>query len=139
MIRVKNEAGKFTAEKVFSMTSSEWNSEAHTPILLQDRLFAVGKKENGLFTCLDLDGKQVWTSRDKSSYGLGGYLLADNMFFVLEGKTGTLRLLDANTKEYKELASASLLKGPDVWAPPALSNGKLLVRDLNRLLCLQVK
>ena len=85
-----------------------------------------------------MDGNQVWTSRDKASFGLGSYLLADGMFYVLEGKTGILRLLEANTTEYKELASAAVLTGPDVWAPLALSDGKLLVRDMAKMVCLEV-
>jgi outer membrane protein assembly factor BamB len=65
-------------------------------------------------------------------------MLADGMFFILDGKTGMLRLLEANTKQYKELASAQILGGEDVWGPIALSNGKLVIRDMNQMICLQV-
>ena len=99
----------------------------------------MGKKERGLFTCLSLEGKQVWTSAGKAAFELGGYILADGMFFVLEGKTGMLRLIEANAAAYKELAAAQVLKGADVWAPPALSNGKLVIRDMAKMICLQVK
>jgi outer membrane protein assembly factor BamB len=61
------------------------------------------------------------------------------MFFVLEGDTGMLRLIDANTTGYKELASAKLLSGPDVWGPMALSDGKLVLRDMTRMICLDVR
>lgn len=138
MVRVTPKDDAFLAEKVFSLTTDEWNSETHTPIFHQNHLFAVGKKRRGLFTCLDLEGKQVWTSQGQASFGLGSYILADGMFFVLEGKTGTLRLLDANTTAYKELASAQVLSGHDVWAPLALSDGKLVIRDLARMVCLDV-
>jgi outer membrane protein assembly factor BamB len=138
MIRVKHEADAFRAEKVFSLESNEWNSETHTPILNNGHLYAVGKKRRGLFTCLDLDGKRVWDSKGHASFGLGSYLLADGMFFILEGKTGTLRLLDANASEYTELASAKVLNGPDVWAPMALSDGKLVIRDMLKMVCLDV-
>ena len=49
-----------------------------------------------------------------------------------------LRLIEANTKEYKELASAQILKDEDVWGPMALSNGKLIIRDNKEMVCLQV-
>jgi len=138
MIRVKRDGDALTAEKVFNLEANDWNSETHTPILHNGHLFAVGKKRRGLFTCLDFDGKQVWTSQGRASFGLGSYLMADGMFYILEGKTGTLRLLDANASEYTELASAKVLDGPDVWAPLALSDGKLLVRDMAKLVCLDV-
>ena len=86
------------------MKKNEWNSEVHTPIVYKGHMFAVGKKKRGLFTCLSFDGKEVWTSDGKASFGLGSFLLADGMFFVLEGDTGMLRLIEASTTEYKELA-----------------------------------
>ena len=138
MIRVTRDGGAFKAERVFTLAPQTWNSETHTPIVYQDHLFAVGKKRRGLFTCLDLRGNQVWTSKDRASFGLGSYIFADGMFFVLEGKTGVLRLLEANVSEYRELASAQMLTGPDVWAPLALSDGKLLIRDMGKMICVDV-
>ena len=61
------------------------------------------------------------------------------MFLILEGKTGMLRLLEASTTQYHELASAQVLKGPDVWGPLALADGRLVVRDLGRMVCLDLK
>lgn len=138
MFRITGSGDNFQAEKVFELSPNEWNSEVHTPILFENHLFAVGKKSRGLFTCLNRDGEMVWTSKGKSSFGLGSFLLADGMFFILEGKTGLLRLIEANTKEYRELASAQILSGHDVWAPMALSDGKLVIRDLGKMVCLDV-
>ncbi len=112
--------------------------EVHTPILLQDHFFAVGRKKRGLLTCLDLDGNVIWTSRGKASFGLGSTLLADGLLFILEGKTGTLRLLDINAGEYRELDHAQVLSGHDVWAPMALSDGKLVLRDMGKMVCIEV-
>ncbi|MCP3960978.1 MAG: PQQ-binding-like beta-propeller repeat protein [bacterium] len=138
MLRVRNGDGSFTAEEVFVHAPDTWNSEVQTPIVHDGHFFAVGKKKRGLFTCLDGDGKAVWTSEGKASFGLGSFLLADGMFFILEGRTGMLRLLEASTTGYQELASAQVLGGHDVWAPLALSGGKLVIRDLERMVCLQV-
>lgn len=139
MIRVTSGAAGFAAEKVFMLPWAEWNAEVHTPILYQGHMFAVGKKSRGLFTCLDLNGKVVWTSEGKAAFGLGSFLLADGMFFVLEGDTGMLRLLEAGTTGYRELASAPVLGGKAVWAPMALSDGKLVLRDMTKMVCVQVR
>jgi len=138
MIRVKRDGETFTAERVFDLPTQEWNSEVHTPIVHEGHLFAIGKKKRGLFTCLDLDGKQVWTSEGSASFGLGSFMLADGMFLVLEGKTGVLRLLEANTSEYKEVSNAQVLSGPEVWSPMALSGGKLVLRDMTKMVCIEV-
>jgi outer membrane protein assembly factor BamB len=139
MVRVRKNGAAFRAEPVFDMVNNEWNSEVHTPIVHDGHFFAVGKKRRGLFTCLTFDGKEVWSSDGKASFELGSFLYADGMFFILEGKTGVLRLLEASTTDYKELASAQVLSGPDVWGPMALSDGKLIVRDMTKMVCLDVR
>lgn len=139
MVRVRPAGGVFRAEAVFDMKNNEWNSEVHTPIVHKGHLFAVGKKKRGLFTCLNFEGKTVWDSDGKASFELGSFMLADNMFFVLEGKTGMLRLIEASTTAYKELAQAQVLSGQDVWGPMALSDGKLVLRDLTKMVCIDVR
>jgi outer membrane protein assembly factor BamB len=139
MVRVRRTGETFKAEAQFDMKSNEWNSEVHTPIVYKGHMFAVGKKKRGLFTCLSLEGNPVWTSEGKASFGLGSYMMADGMFFVLEGDTGKLRLIEANTTGYNELASAQVLAGEEVWGPMALSDGKLVLRDLTKMICLDVR
>ena len=145
MIQVEKGASGFTAKKLYDLTAAQFNSEVHTPILYKNHLFAVGSKTRGRFTCLGLDGKAVWQSPVVSgdpaatkTFELGAFMLADGMFFALDGVSGLLRLLEASTTQYKELASAQILAGGDVWGPMALSNGKLIIRDMSQMICLQV-
>jgi outer membrane protein assembly factor BamB len=139
MVRVRGSGENFKAEPVFDMKFNEWNSEVHTPIVYKGHMFAVGKKRRGLFTCLNFDGKEVWTSDGKASFGLGSYLLADGMFLALDGDTGKLRLIEASITGYKELASAQVLGGNEVWGPMALSGGRLVLRDLTKMVCVDVR
>lgn len=139
MIRVRDDGGTFKTECLFDLTNNEWNSEVHTPIVHKGHLFAVGKKKRGLFTCLDFEGKEVWTSEGRASFGLGSFMLADGMFLVMDGNSGKLRLIEASTTAYNELASAQVLRGQEVWAPMALSEGKLVLRDLTRMICLDLR
>jgi outer membrane protein assembly factor BamB len=139
MVRVRRTGEAFKAEAVFDMKNNEWNSEVHTPIVYKGHLFAVGKKKRGLFTCLSFDGKEVWTSEGKASFGLGSFMMADGMFFVLDGDTGKLRLIEASTTGYNELAGAQVLSGQEVWGPMALSDGKLVLRDLTKMVCVDVR
>jgi outer membrane protein assembly factor BamB len=145
MYQVQKSASGFEVQKMYELGAKQFNSEVHTPILYQNHLFAVGSTTRGRFTCLSLDGKVVWQSPVASgdaanarTFGLGGFILADGMFFVLDADSGMLRLIEANTKEYKELASTQILEGEEVWGPPALSNGRLIIRDMAKMVCLQV-
>jgi outer membrane protein assembly factor BamB len=36
------------------------------------------------------------------------------------------------------LGSSQVLSGHDVWGPMALSNGKLVLRDLTKMVCINV-
>jgi outer membrane protein assembly factor BamB len=146
MVQVEKSASGFSARKLYALKDTEFNSEAQTPILHQNHIFAVGSMTRGRFMCLGLDGKIVWQSpvsaenpKESRTFGLGTFLLADGMFFTLDGNSGMLRLIEASIKGYKELASAQILKGEeDVWGPMALSNGKLIIRDMGEMVCLQV-
>jgi outer membrane protein assembly factor BamB len=145
MYQIERNSTGFTARKLYELTSAQFNSEAQTPILFRNHLFAVSSKTRGRFTCLGLDGKVVWQSpvvagdaNASRTFDLGAFLLADGMFFALDGRSGILRLIEADTREYRELASAQILKGEDVWGPMALSDGKLIIRDMSQMVCLQV-
>ena len=145
MYQVEKTGTGFAARKLYSLSSNEFGSEAQTPMLFQNHLFAVSSKnKRGRFTCLGLDGKVVWESPltgDEAvsrTFDLGGFLLADGLFYILDGKSGMLRLVEANTKQYKELASARILEEEDVWGPLALSDGNLIIRDMSQMVCLQV-
>jgi outer membrane protein assembly factor BamB len=139
MVRLKKNGAAFEPEPVFDMKTNEWNSEVHTPIVHKGHMFAVGKKKRGLFTCLTMDGKQVWTTEGKASFGLGSYMMADGMFFVMEGDTGKLHMIEASTTGFNELGVAQVLSGQEVWSPMALSGGRMVLRDLTKMVCVDLR
>jgi len=138
ILRIGRSGESWTAEELVSLPPKLWNSEIQTPIFHNGHIFSVGRLKRGLFTTLDDQGRVVWTSEGRRAFEMGSYLFADGMFFVLEGKTGMLRLVEATSDDYRELASAQVLSGHDVWGPLALSDGKLVIRDMGRMVCLEV-
>ena len=90
--------------------------------------------------CMGLAGQIKWKSSDiegAPKYDRGGILMADGMIYIVDAD-GYLRLVEVNPKEYKELASVKLLGGKEIWAPLVMSDGKLLIRDQEKMLCLDV-
>jgi len=119
----------------------------HAPVLYNSHIYAQSydihgapAKQNGL-VCLDLDGGLKWKSGPEDLYEAGGFLIADGLLFVLNGKTGDLSLAEAAPDGYRRLARAKVLaaEGGTAWAPLALSDGKLLVRDQHAMKCLDVR
>lgn len=139
ILKIAGSGGALEVDQLTAVTPDIWNSEIHTPIVYEGHMFGVGRHKRGLFSCLTDEGEVVWTSDGQATFEQGSYLLADRMFFVLEGKTGMLRLVEARTDKYQELARAQILGGHDVWGPMALSDGKLVLRDMRQMVCLDVK
>jgi hypothetical protein len=87
---------------------------------------------------MDLDGNLLWsTGQTQSNFQLGSIIMVDQKLIVLDGKNGTLHILDPSPKQYQEIATAKILsaKMKQAWAPLAFSNGKLIARDNSEMVC----
>jgi outer membrane protein assembly factor BamB len=51
---------------------------------------------------------------------------------------GALTLAEATPAGYVQLAGAKVLDGPDSWGPMAIASGRLILRDLTRMVCLDI-
>jgi hypothetical protein len=87
---------------------------------------------------VDLQGNVQWESDRK--FQMGSILIADGRLFVLDGSNGDLFMVQATSERYNVLGRATgMLSGREVWAQMAYSDGRLLLRDHDELVCLQVK
>lgn len=136
MLRVSETNGTFAVQPLFRLRARQFGSTQHTPILHRGHLYGV--REDKELCCLNLDGKVVWHSGSAHRFGLGPYLIAGDLLYVL-GDEGDLVLAEASPAGFRPLARAKVLPGPDAWGPLALVNGRLLARDLTRLVCLDVR
>jgi len=135
MLQVKLDQGKWTAGPVWRLKAAAFGSTQHTPVLYQDHLFGV--RADGQFVCLGLDGKIQWESGTANRFGNGPFLLAQGLAYVLNDD-GLMTLVEVSTAAYKPLAKAKVLPGPDSWGPLALADGRLIARDSETMVCLDV-
>ena len=63
---------------------------------------------------------------------------ADDKLLLLSDLRPTWCCSSRTTKEYKELARSKVAKGEQIWAHPALADGKVYFRDDKSLICLQM-
>lgn len=75
---------------------------------------------DGKFICLSLDGKPVWTSDPGQQFGLGSFILADDLIFAMND-SGVLGLIEARPDRYALRAQAQVLRGRESWGPLALA------------------
>jgi outer membrane protein assembly factor BamB len=130
------EAKKGKLEEVWqgdNILSNHYN----TPVLIDGKLFGIdGRQEGGRaqFRCVDWNaGKVRWS---KEAFGCSSLIAADGLLLATP-ENGDVVLIEPSADEYKELARAPVLDSP-VRALPALSGGRLFVRDGKKLVALQV-
>lgn len=153
MIRVDKKAdGSYGVTELFK--HNDFGDHTKPPILFKDYFYAqfsTNGKRDGL-VCMNMEGKVMWKTKNEPKFDKGSMILADGLILATDG-TNKLYLIEPDPTGFKPLASADLLKpggvnasnrmtnfgGPTQnWAPIALADGKLLIRDQSRMICVKV-
>jgi outer membrane protein assembly factor BamB len=135
MLQLRKEGDQLVPRTLFKLEPEVFGATQHTPVPLDNYLYGV--RADGKFVCLTSEGKPVWASGSGQQFGLGAFIMADGLLFAMND-VGLLRLIEATPSKYVLLSQAQVLKGHDSWAPLALAGGRLIVRDLTRMTCLEV-
>ncbi|MCJ7680745.1 MAG: PQQ-like beta-propeller repeat protein, partial [Candidatus Aminicenantes bacterium] len=139
MIKVEKRSGTFVVSEVFK--TEEFGTHVHPAILHEGYLYghcSTNETRDGLM-CLSLDGKVMWNTGRSPLFDKGGFILVDGLFLSMDGNKGWLYLIEPDPKGFKELAKAKLLDTQTCWAPLALADGRLLIRDQEKMKCVVVK
>ena len=144
LVKITEQGGKYDAKIVWKLSDKETLAcEQQTPIYYQKHLFALqarsGRSGDQLFCMNPFDkGKVLWESGNQKKFGYyEPTLLADGKFYVV-GKDASLTMVEASTKEYKELGRCKLLEGKEPWAPIALAGNLMILRDSKVMICIDV-
>ncbi len=144
MLQLKQSGGTYSTEVVQQYKPTNGLAcEQQTPIYWQGHLFGIMPKDGGVyrnqFVCVSPDDvtKILWSSAE-TRFGLGPYIWADGKFYILNDD-GTLFIVEASTKGFKVLDSKTLISdGHDAWAPIALADGYMVLRDAVHMVCINI-
>ena len=136
MLKLTEEGDKIVPKVLFRLTPEVFSSPQHTPVLYRGHLYAV--RPDGQLACASLDGQVVWASGTASVFGLGPFLVADGVLFVMNDD-GLLTMAPASPTGYRPLAQATVVRGHDAWGPMAVAGGRLIARNLTKMVCIDVK
>jgi outer membrane protein assembly factor BamB len=136
MLEIGEQGGKWRINTAFRLDAETFGATQQTPVLHDGHLYGV--RPNGELACLDLLGKVLWTSGTSHRFGLGPFLIADGRIFAMNDH-GELTMARATPEEFRPLAQAKVLDGHDAWGPMAIAGGLLIVRDLTRMVCLDLR
>lgn len=137
MLKLEEQGGKIVPSTVFRLKPDVFGAEQQTPILHDGHFYGV--IPGGELVCLSLEGRQLWRSGGRNRYGLGGYMLADGALWLLND-AGEMSVVEASPGGFRLLSKMEVFEdGHDAWGPPALAGGRLIVRDMKRMACLDVR
>ncbi|MDZ7617019.1 MAG: hypothetical protein U1E05_08445 [Patescibacteria group bacterium] len=110
--------------------------DASTPVLVNGKLFGCW---NSLY-CLDVDSAlaELWCGED-DAYGDYASVIASPERVLVITAQGELLLVDATAAEYTIVSRLQVFaEGTNVLSHPALSGNRLFVRDMTRIVCVDL-
>jgi len=155
MIKVeKKPDGSYGTTELF--TTREFGDQTKPPVQYKGHLYAqygTNSRRDGM-VCMTTEGNILWKTKRSPDFNKGSMILADGLILATDGAQ-TLYLIEPDPAGFKPLASAKILaeggSGSENdpmasrvggrnqnWAPMALADGKLLIRDQARMQCVRV-
>ena len=138
MIRVQKKAdGSYGVTELFK--NADFGSHTQPPILYKDHFYTqytINERSDGM-VCMSMSGQVKWKTGEDPAFVRGGSILVDGLLLATDGNT-TLYVIEPDPSRFKPLASATLLEPGENWAPLALADGNLLIRDQKQLKCVRV-
>jgi outer membrane protein assembly factor BamB len=145
LLQLTENNGQFDVEILKTFRPGEgMSSEQQTPILVDGYMFGVLPKDartlRNQFVCVRPEDPTdvVWASGPTARFGLGPFILADGKFFLLDDDA-TLVIIEKSTSGYVELDRVKLFDGHDAWAPLAIADGYMVLRDADRMICINIR
>ena len=150
MIQVDKKAdGSFEPKELFRTV--EFGDQTKPPVLHNGYFYAqygTNNRRDGL-VCMNMNGEIMWKTKRDPDFNKGSMILVEGLILATDGAKKLL-LIEPDPAGFKPLASAELLAAPPTgegmaarfgtqnWAPIALADGKLLIRDQSRMMCVKV-
>lgn len=139
VIEVKPSGDGFAVEEISK--TKQISCQMQTPILIGEHVYGLdngnGRMEG--MVCADRNGKVVWKSGRRPGFERGQMIYADGKLFVMHGQTGKLHIVKPSPEGFNDVSSTAMLSGRQIWAPMALTDGLMVLRDQSKLKCIDLR
>ena len=140
LVRVMREGDAFAVKPLWR--SAEIGSQTQQPFAIKGFIYALcntNERADGL-VCFASDGQVKWQTGRQPSLDKGSAILTgDGLLYQMDGATGELYIVEPSPEGFKPLDKVKLLGGREIWAPMALSDGKLVIRDQREMKCIDLR
>jgi outer membrane protein assembly factor BamB len=135
MLAIRHIGKEYKPEVLFKLEAKVFGSDQQTPIYYDGEIYGV--RPDGQLVCLDPDGHVRWASSSAHKFGMGPYTIINGLVYVMNDE-GHLTITKATPEAYTQVTEAQVLQGHESWGPMAFASGRLIVRDLTRMACLDI-
>jgi outer membrane protein assembly factor BamB len=138
----KKDDGSFEAKQVWKNPKLTCYFSTPIPVGKKHVYVVTGtaslKNATSALHCVEIEtGKILWTEPKIGKYHAAMLKTGDDKLLLLSD-LGDLILFEPNETAYKELSRSKVVKGEQIWAHPAIVEGKVYFRDEKELICLQM-
>lgn len=114
--------------------NKEMQAHFSSPIFYKGYVY--GNSDPGTLVCIDpKDGTVKWK---KEGFGKGALVGVDGVLIALNGSGGDVVMVKLVPDSYQEIGRFKPLEG-DCWTAPIVTNGRLVVRDKKKIVCVALK
>ena len=139
LLEITKKGDGFEVRELFF--TEEAGSKMHPAVLAGGHFYLNSSGKSRQMQCLTIDGKLAWEEGSAPDFELGGLIMVDGLILNQNGKNGDIHLIEPSPDGYKELGKASFFDAAksQAWAPLAFSRGKLIIRDLEKMVCIDLR
>ncbi|MYC68776.1 MAG: PQQ-binding-like beta-propeller repeat protein [Acidobacteriia bacterium] len=132
LLRLESTGGSTTASEVYF--NRDMRNHYSSSVLIDDHLYGFSGR---ILTAMEFEtGELAWRDR---SVGKGQMIYADGRFYILSDD-GVVGLVEPDPSEYREVSRFEIgSRDYPTWTLPVISDGKLYLRDQERLYAYSIK
>jgi outer membrane protein assembly factor BamB len=139
MLEITKENDAFFVKELF--LTEEAGSKMHSAVLFEEHLYLNHTGNPNQMMCLNLEGELVWQKDSAPPFELGALILVNGLIINQNGKNGDIHLVQPSPEGYQERGKASFFnsRNSQAWAPLASSQGRLIIRDQEKMVCVDLR
>ncbi len=141
LVKLSKDGDGVKAEEVYFLRGNVFQNHHGGMILVGDHIYAGARHNNGFPTCIEMKtGEIVWggTTRGPGG-GSAAITFADGKLFF-RYQDGKVALINATTSGYELKGSFKpVFQQGNSWAHPVIADGKMYLREQDKLMCYNVK
>lgn len=139
LLKLTRQDGGVTATPVYILGGSRFQNHHGGVALVDGHIYGGHGSNNGLPTCLQLDTGTIQWKRRGPGVGSAAVVYADRRLY-LRYQNGVIALINVTTEGY-DLQGMFQVPGAggDSWSHPVVANGRLLLREKDRLFAYDIR